>query len=131
MEVDGIGIVLVEEAECVYQVVLVAKQAPHAAALLVGHSAEALLCHPFVFLHQVVVDKELLHTILAGVEERLRAGQAVLHHRLAYLEGGVEHDAVVTVEHLGIHATHRGADDQVGLLGLAHPMEQVESLLGM
>ena len=131
MEMNGIGVVLMEEAEGVHQIVLVAEEPPYTLAFTIVHTAETLVCHPFILLHQVVVYKELLHTVFTGIEEGLCSRHAMLHHRLADFEGGVEHDAVIAVEHLGIHTTHRGADDEVGLFCLAHPVEQRKSLIGM
>ena len=59
----------------------------------------------------------------------LGSDHPVILHRVAHLQGRVHQDAVVAIEHLGIHASHRRADNQIRLLRLAHLPQQVHRLL--
>ena len=63
--------------------------------------------------------------------ESLLARQAVVVHGQAHLEGRIHQNAVVTREHLGIHAAHGGTYDEVGLMALAQLLQQVYRLGGM
>ena len=60
-----------------------------------------------------------MYTVYPWVLKGLFAHHIVLHHRVAHLESGVNQDAVNTSKHLGIHAAHRGSNDEVGLFDVA------------
>ena len=129
VESDGLRVVFVKEVVGVHRCVLIAEEAEDAPLLLVVHTAEAELCRLLIGLHQRLCHHEVLHAINSGVREVLRADHSVLLHRLSHLQCGVYEDAVVAVEHLRIHAAHRGADDEIGLFPLTGVLQQLESFL--
>ena len=97
--------------------------------ILIVESLKAVLGHLLIRLHQCLGDDEVLYTILSGIREMLGAHHAVCLHRLTHLQSGIHHDAVVAAQHLCVHATHRCADDEVGLLAVAHLSQQCHRFL--
>ena len=131
VEADGLRIVLMEQAEGVDQIVLVAEEAEHAAAVLVVKTLEAPFGHLPVLLDQGLVDIEGLDAVLTGVLKLLRAGHAVGLHGVGDAEGGVGADAPVAAQLLGVHAAHRRAQDEVGLALGANLAQQGQRLFGV
>ncbi len=132
VEADGPRIVLVKQVEGVNGGVFVAEEPNDTVQLLVFvHAAEALLGHLLILFHQGFRHDEILHAVLPRVLKVLCPHHVVAHHRVAHLQGRVDDDAVVAVEHLGVHAAHRSADDQVGVLGLAGGAQQLHGLCGV
>ena len=116
----------------VYHRVLVAEESVDAlAALLVGHTAEALGRNGLVFLDQSLSYDEVLHAVLTRVQEGVLAHHAVFQHRVAHQEGRVYHNPVMSVKHFGVHSAHRRAYYQVGILAPAGVPEQQHGLLGV
>ena len=106
MEMDGCGVVPAEEIEGVDGLVLVTEESPHTLSLLVVDAAETQRGDFFIFLHDGLVDKKVLHSVLARVLIGLCPCHAMCHHGVANLESRVDDNAVVAVEHLGIHSSH-------------------------
>ena len=138
MEMGGLWVMRAEEVPSVHQVVLVAEQSPHTALLfglvLMGHllkGGEALVCHILVFFLQGLGHHELRLAVLPRVLPSLLSGHAMLFHGLGHLEGRVHTDAVEAVKHLGVHAAHRRAYYEVGLLLLGLLPQQLQAFLGM
>ena len=131
VEGNSLAVVLIEERAGVDEVVFIAEEAEDALLLVVVDVAEVLFGHVPVFLHQRLVNVELLHAVLTGAEELLLAGEPMALHGVGNLEGGVHQDAVEAVQLLGIHAAHRRTQNEVGLLGGAGLAQQVECLLRM
>ena len=129
VETDGRGIVLTEQVVSVHRRILIAKESPHAGLFVRRHRRETLLRHLLILFHKRLRDHEVLHTVLTGIGEMLGAYHTVFLHRVAHLEGRVDKDAVVAVEHLGIHAAHRGADDEIGMFFVAGLPQEAERLL--
>ena len=129
MEVDGLRIVLVEEVEGVNHRVLIAEETINSFLILGGDVLEAALCDVAVFLDESLGNHQFVYSILSRVLELLLAGHAA--HRVAHLEGWVHEDAVVAFQHLGVHTTHRGADDEVGLFCLYQFLKHFHSFLRM
>ena len=50
-------------------------------------------------------------------------------HRIGYLKGGIDENAVETIELLSIHATHRGADNKVGLFLFSQILQHSKALV--
>ena len=48
----------------------------------------------------------------------------MLLHSIKHLKSRIDADAVDAIEHLGIHAPHRGSYYKVGLFRCAHIMQQ-------
>ena len=105
----------------VYQRILVAEEPPHFP--FVFYFGEALFLNRPVFLHHRLRDDKLLNAVFARVQESLLAYHAVGPHRVGYLEGRIHQYAVGAIKLLGIHAAHRSADDEVGLLFFLFPVE--------
>ena len=128
MEVQGLRINAMEQVVGVYRCVLVAKESVDTLALLIVDALEALFRLVLILLDQRLVDVELLHAVLSGVLELLRSRHAVCLHGLTHLQGSIHADAVVAIQLLGIHATHRRAENQVGLFLLTDVAQQSNSL---
>ena len=124
-----LSVVLTEQVVGVDGSVLVAEESPYTMLLLIAHAGKALVGHLLVLLDECLGDDKVLHTVLSRIREVLGTNHAVLLHRIAHAEGWVHEYAVIAVEHLSIHATHGGADDEVGLLTVACLSQQFHSLL--
>ena len=124
MKADGSRVVGMKEVVCVDGGVFIAEEAFHARLFLIINTFEAVISHFLVFLDEGFGDDELLHAVETRIGEMLVADHAVFLHRVAHPEGRIDEDTVVAVEHLGVHATHRGADDEVGLFLLAELPEE-------
>ena len=128
----GLRIVGAESVPGVDKRICVAEETEDTTGLaLVGGMQEIALRDLAVFLDKRFVHIKLLHTVFPGRIERLLAHQSVTLHRVADGEGGIGEDAVVAAEHLGIHASHRGAEDERRLLAAARVEQKLESLPGM
>ena len=124
------GIVLVEEVVGVHYGVVVAEECDDACALVgVGGVLEVVRRHLLILLYEALRHDELLHSVLARVLEHLLARE--LRHGVAHLEGWVHQYAVEAREHLGIHAAHRRAYDEVGLLLGCHRLQHLQTFFGM
>ncbi len=131
VEADGLAVVLCEGVVGMHQRVLVAEESEHPLLLVVGDALEVAFRRQPVLFHQRLVDIELLNAVLSGREELLLARQSVALHRVGNAECRIDADAVEAVEHLGVHTSHRCADDEAGLLVVAEPLQQAEGLAGM
>ena len=131
VEVDGLWVVLEEEVVGVDDGVFVAEEAKDALLLFGGDLREAVLRHLTILLDQRLGDNHLLDAVLAWVLERPFSHHVVLCHGGSHLEGGVDADAVEAVEHLRVHASHGGANDQVGTFALHSLLEQGHCLCRM
>ena len=129
VEADGLLVVFVEQVEGVHGGVLVAKEAEDTLLFFIVHTVEAELGDLFIGLYQRLGHHEVLLAVSPWVREVLCPDHTVLLHRLAHLQGRVDEDAVVAVEHLGIHPSHRGADDEVWVLPFARLFQQRQGLL--
>ena len=130
VEVGRLPVVLSEEVKGVYRGVFVAEESPHPALLLLAVGlGEALLGHLAVFLHQGLGHDEFLYAIRPGVLEHLFPHHAMLMHGVGHLESRIHTNAIISIEHFGIHAAHGSADDEMRLLFLAHAAQQVHGLL--
>ena len=131
MKADGSRVVGMKEVVCVDGGVFIPEETFHARLLLIINTFEAMIGQFLVFLDHGFGDDELLHAVEARIRKVLVADHAMFLHRVAHLEGRIDEDAVVAIEHLGVHATHRGADDEVGLFLLAELPEERHGLFGM
>ena len=129
MEADGLRIVFVEEVEGVNHFVFVAKETEDALSVFIVQPLEAPLRHGAIFLHQCFVYVELLHAVLTGILKLLRPSHAVLVHGVGYAQGRIGADAVEVAQLLGVHAAHRRAQDDVGLLFVADAVQQCHGFL--
>lgn len=130
VETDGCGIMLVEEVVGVHHGVVVAEESDDTGTLLgVGSMLEVVRSHLLVLLYEALRDDELLHSVLARVLEYLLARE--LRHGVAHFEGWVHQYAVESGEHLGVHAAHRRADDEVGLLLGCHRLQHLQTFFGV
>ena len=101
------------------------------ALLLRGFGAlKTAVCHLPILLHQRFCDYKILHTVLTRILKMLLSYHAVLLHRVAHAQGRIHQDAVIASQLLCIHASHRRADDEVGLFRFADPSQQFHRLLG-
>ena len=80
MKMGGQRIVLTKHIKGVYQVIPVAKKSIDALTLLIVDTLKALLGDESVFLHQSLVNIELLYTIETRILEGLRARHTVSLH---------------------------------------------------
>ena len=138
VEVGSLGIVAAVEIKGVNHRILIAEEAPYAALLLFL----LLLVHGFQ-LHKALVgellilflkgfgDHKLCLAVLPGILPRLFSGHAMFLHGLCHLESGIDENAVEAIEQFGVHATHRRADDQVGLLFLCFLAQESQAVGGM
>ena len=131
MEMDSLRIGTMKQVIGVYCRVLVAKESEDALALLVSNTTEALFRLVLILLDQRLVNIEFLNAVLSGILELLGTRHAMCLHRFAHLQGCVDADAVETIELLSIHATHRRADNQAGLLLLTDIAQQGDGLCRM
>ena len=131
MEMNGLRIDFTEHPEGVHHVVFVAKESPDAVFLVVGHSHEALLRLFFILLDEGFVDIEFLNAVLTGILKLLCTRHAVRLHRLTHFQGRVDTNAVKAPQLFGVHAAHRGSDDEVGVLLVADIVQQGDGLSGM
>ena len=131
VETDGLRIVFTEHVVGVYRGVFIAKETIDTLLLFRGDAFKALLRLLLILLDEGLVDVKLLYPVLSWVLKLLGARHAVSPHRFAHLHSRIDTDTVVATQLLGIHATHGGADDQVGLLLLANVTQQGDGLLGM
>ena len=132
MKGNGLRIVGTESVPGVDNGVPVAEEAEDTLSLaLITCMLEIALRELAILLHKRLVHIELLHAVLPGRIESLLAHHPVALHRVADGKGGIREDAVVAVEHLGIHAAHRGAEDERGLFPFTCVKQELESLLGM
>ena len=129
MEWDGEWIVLVEEVEGMDQRISIAEETVNTLLLLGSNVLEATLGKVTVFLDEAFVNHQFVHSVLSRVLEFLLAGHAA--HRIAHLEGWVYEDAVESFQQFGIHASHRGTDDEVRLLSLRHLLQHLYALFRM
>ena len=90
-----------------------------------------MLGHVPVFLHQCFGDDDLLYAVLPFVLVDLFSHHIALGEGCSHLESRVHTDAVDAIEHLCVHASHRRADDEVGLLCADEIPQQFHRLLGM
>ena len=125
MKADGGKVVGMKEVVGVDRCVFIAEEPPYARPfLIIIKTLEAMIGHFLVFLDNGLGDDELLDAVETGIGEMLVADHAVFLHRVAHPEGRIDEDTVKSVEHLGIHAAHGGADDEVGLFLLAELPEE-------
>ena len=123
MEMSSLRIMTAIEIPGMHKIVLIAEEPPHTLPLLCLllrchrlKAREALFSDLLIFFLQSFRNHKLRLAILARVLPRLFTRQAMLLHRRSHLEGGIDADAVEAIEHLRIHTTHRGTDDQVRFL---------------
>ena len=115
IEAGGVGIVLMEEVIGVHNGVMNAKEAVAVLAVPVGDVLPLLALHLVVMLDDVTRDAKRLLPVLASVEElMLTRAQGAAHG--GHVQGWIDADAHEAAHLLGIHASHAGADDDVGLL---------------
>ena len=124
-------VVLTKQVIGVHSGILIAKESPYPCRLFFSHLSETLLCHLLILLHQSLCHHEVLYSVLTRIREMLSTNHTVFLHRVAHLQGWVYEDTVKAVEHLRIHASHRGADDKVGLLLLTDIAQKIHCLLRM
>ena len=127
MERDGLRIVLLEERHRMHQWVGITEESPHPLLLFFVNMGETLLLHSAVFLHHGFRHDKLLHTILTRILEGLLADHPMGSHRIGNLEGRIHQDTVIAIQLFGIHATHRGTYNQVGLVLLHLLLQQGDS----
>lgn len=106
VEGDGLRIVAAEEVEGMHDGVAVAEEPEDAALLVGGDGGKAMGGDVGILLDQRFGHHHLHFSVLARVLVHLFAGHAALRRALAHLEGRIDEDAVVTIEHLGVHAAH-------------------------
>ena len=111
MKMNSSGIVFAEQVERMHERILVAEESGHAVTLLRSDVLETVGRGLGILLHERLGDDELLHAVGPRVLERLLAYHSVLRHGLAHLESRVHQYAVVALQLLGIHASHRRTDD--------------------
>ena len=111
--------------------VFVAEEAKDALLLFGGDLREAVLRHLTVLLDQRLGDDDLLYAVLTRILKCLLPHHLMLAHRSSHLEGGIDADTVEAVEHLRVHASHGGANDQVGTFALHSLLEQGHCLCRM
>ena len=119
MKTNSRGVVLGENIKGVYARIFVTKEARYALLFGFVYAIEQLRGNFLVFVYQCFGYDKVLYTVYSWVLKGLFAHHIVLHHGVAHLESGVNQDAVYTSKHLGIHAAHRGSNDEVGLFGVA------------
>ena len=107
VKTDGRLVVGMEQIVGIDCCVGITEEAPHALLVLVVESLKTVLGHLFIGLYQSLGHDEVLYAVMCL-------------HRFTHLQGGVHDDAVEAAQHLCIHAAHRGADDEVGLLAVAY-----------
>jgi len=110
-----IGIVLVEGFVAVDGVVVDAEKAVGVLFVEVGDAFKLLTLHLIEVLDSLTRDAEGLLVVLAAIEEGVLTRLEHLRHG-GHVEGGVDTDLAEAEHLLGIHTTHAGADDEVGLL---------------
>ena len=132
VEMDGIEIMFAEQVEGMYGGVGIAEKSINMIpSFFFVYTFKALLGDVFVFFHQGFRHDKFLYTVLTGIENGVFAEHIVLKDGVAHLEGRIDEDAVVTVEHFGVHAAHRGADNQVGVFFFTGFVQQVYRFLWM
>jgi len=118
IEADGVGVVLAEQFIGVHRVVVDAEQAVGVVEVEGGDAFELLAFHGVVVLDDVAGDAELRGTVFSSAEELVGACLQDFRHG-AHVEGGVDTDLPESEHLLGVHPSHRRADDDVRLLLLA------------
>ena len=126
MKMDCLWVVAAKQGECVDYGVVVAKQTIDVLLLGGRKTGEIFVEYFFVFFYKPFGDHEVLHAVESWVVECDFAG--VLGYGGVHLKCRIDDDAVETMQHLGEHAAHGSAYDEVGLLALAGGEQQVESL---
>ena len=122
---------LAEHVEGVDDGVGIAEETVDAALLGGIDMAEAVGGNLLILLLQGFRDDDVLHSVLARVLIGLLSKHIVLQDGRPHLKGGVDTDAVVAIKHLGIHAAHGRADDEVGVLAVGETVQEVHSLSRM
>ena len=131
MKVSCIGIDGMKHFKGIHQIVLVAKETIDTPLVLWGNSCETLFGNLFVSFDECLVNIEFLDAVQSGILKLLCSSHTMCLHRFSYLQGRIDADAVETTQLFCVHATHRGADNQVGLLLLTNSVKQRNGLVGL
>lgn len=131
MKRDGLRVMGMEEGKGVNDWVCIAKESPYVMSVIVGDILEAMGGHLTIFLYHCFCNDKFLHTILARVLEDLFSHHTMFAHGVAHLEGWVDEDSVYSTQHLSIHSTHGGADDEMRFMGADHLLEHCHCFRGI
>ena len=128
VETDGRLVVGMEQVVGIDRRVGITEESPHVSLIRVVESFKTMFRHLLIGFHQGLGHDEVLYAVQSGIREVLGTHHPVCFHRLTHLQGGIYDDTVEAAQHLGIHTTHRGADDEIGLLAVAHLSQQCHCL---
>ena len=106
VESHGLRIVLAEQVVGVDCGVGVAEESPYVLFLLAAEVSETAVGDVLVFLDECFCHDKLLYAVFPSAAERLRPYHAMFFHGVAHLQCGIDKYAMVSVQHLRVHASH-------------------------
>ena len=89
---------------------------------------KALIGSFAVFFLKCFRNHEFFLTILSWALPNLFARHGVFFHGFSHFKGGVYANTIVSVQHFGVHSTHRSADDKVGIVFFYLLFQEIDSL---
>ena len=122
-------VVLAEVGLAVHVLVLGTEKTPNEFFLLGGDALETQFLHLLELCYHLLVHLEVACAVLALVAELL-AAHATEGEQACHVEGGIHQNTSDTVQLLGIHGSHGGGDDKVGLVLGYVPAEELHGTKG-